>query len=234
MLMDADLLKQFHFNSNSVFEGLPQEDLKRIEKNTRYIKYKKGQSIFVEGTYPSGIFFIKDGKVKKFKNVYDGKEQIIYICTKGELLGYSALLSEETYPDSSAALVDSTVGFIPKDAFLQILSKSNQLSLRLLKNLSHEFAVLLNSLVNYSHRTVRERLALMLLILHEKFKEDNHKEDSVYINLSREDLSNIVGTAVETLVRLLRDFKDEKLIKTQGRKIFILDENKLLLLAHIK
>lgn len=230
--MENDLIKRFHFNSESILRDLPEEDIQLIKKNTRFIKYKKGQVIFAEGNYPAGVFFVKEGKIKKFKYVDDGREQIIYICSNGELLGYSAILCDEPYPDSSSALVDSELGFVPKDAFLHILSVSPQLNVRLLKNLSHEFGVLINNMVNYSHRTVRERLALMLLILNDKFRDGNGKSQ-VYISLKREDLAGLVGTAVETLVRILRDFKEEKLITTQGRKIFVLNESRLLHIAHL-
>jgi CRP-like cAMP-binding protein len=196
-------------------------------------KYKKGQRIFVEGSIPTGIYYLKSGKIKKYKADRDGKEQIIYICNSGELFGYPALLSEGSYSDSAAALEDSIVAFIPKDDFLQVLSQSSILSNKLLKNLSHEFGVLVNSVATFAHRSVRERLALSLLILKEKYRVKGNESKPVEINLSREDLSNLVGTAVETLVRLLHDFKDEKLIETEGRKIRVLNIKQLVKIANL-
>lgn len=221
-------VSKFHFNSDSIFQGLPEEDMKSLDNKMVIQKYKKGQNIFVEGAYPSGIFYVKEGRIKKYKANRDGREQIIYICNKGELLGYSALLSEEAYPDSAATLEDSVVGFISREVFLKLLSQSPAMSLRLLKNLSHEFGVLVNTIASFAHKSVRERLALSLLILKDKFEDIKAPEKPTEINLSREDLANIVGTAVETLVRVLHNFKDEGLIETQGRKIRIINENQLI------
>ncbi len=225
-------IDKFHFNSDSILNGLPEKDLEVLKSNMISYKFKKEKMIFSEGTYPSGIFHLKKGKIKKYKTDRDGREHIIYVCNSGELLGYAALLSEEPYSDSAATLEDSILEFIPKDIFFNVLEKSQVLSTRLLKNLSHEFAVLENSIVNFAHKSVRERLALSLLILKEKFKDKTNPNASVEITLSREDLSNVVGTAVETLVRLLHNFKDEGLIKTEGRKIRIIDTKKLVKVAN--
>jgi len=232
-MANNEFIKKFHFNSNSILLGLPDGVLSLLEQKTKYIRYKKGQAIFVEGAYPSGIYFIEEGRVKKYKSVKDGKEQIIYICNKGELIGYSALLGDETYPDSSSALEDSLIGFIPKEYFLQILYQSPELSTRLLKNLSHEFGVLLDNIVSYTHRTVRERLALSLLILNDKFSDQQNENLPVDIILKREELASIVGIALETLVRLLKEFKGDGLIETQGRKIRVINDKKLLKLANV-
>ncbi len=226
------LIEKFDFKSNSVLQGLAPKDLSFLQSKMIQRKYKKEQRIFVEGSLPTGIYYLKSGKIKKYKADRDGKEQIIYICNNGELLGYSALLSEEPFADSAAALEDSIVAFIPKNDFLQVLSQSPVLSNGLLKNLSHEFGVLVNSIATFAHRSVRERLALALLILKDKYRVKGKENKPVEINLSREDLSSLVGTAVETLVRLLHDFKDEGLIETEGRRIRILDVKRLVKVAN--
>lgn len=225
-------IDKFHFRSDSIFEGLPEKDLEKLTSKMVPYKFKKGETIFREGSFPSGIFYVKKGKVKKYKTDQDGRQQIIYICNSGELLGYPALLSEEAYSDSASALEDSVLAFISKEAFLAVLEQSQILSNRLLKNLSHEFAVLENSIANFAHKSVRERLALSLLILKEKFTDKNNHDAPAEITLSREDLSNLTGTAVETLVRLLHTFKDEGLIETEGRKIRILDAKGLVKVAN--
>ena len=227
------LIDKFNFKSDSVLLGLPKEEIVFLQESMVERKYKKGQRIFVEGFIPTGIYYLKSGKIKKYKADRDGKEQIIYICNSGELFGYPALLSEGSYSDSAAALEDSMVAFIPKEDFLQVLSQSSILSNKLLKNLSHEFGVLVNSVATFAHRSVRERLALSLLILKEKYRIAGNESQPVEINLSREDLSNLVGTAVETLVRLLHDFKDEGLIETEGRKIRVLNIKQLVKIANL-
>lgn len=226
-------IDKFHFRSNSIFEGLPEDELAYLEERMVDTKIKKGQTLFIEGSRPNGIFYLKKGKIKKYKTSREGKEQIIYICSIGELLGYPALLSEEPYSDSAAAIEDSIVGLISKNDFLSLLEKSKVLSKKLLVNLSHEFGVLVNGIASFSHKNVRERLSLCLLILKDKYKGTIDTNNLVEINLTREDLANMVGIAVETLVRLLHDFKEEGIIETEGRKIRILDTKKLIKVANL-
>jgi CRP-like cAMP-binding protein len=211
----------FNFKSSSVLEGLPESDLTLLNKNMVTHTYRKGESLFREGSYPTGIYYIKKGKVKKYKTDKDGSEQIFYVCRKGELLGYHALISDEKYIDTASTLEESTISFIPKDDFLLAVQTSPVLSNRLLKVMSHEFGVLVNGLAVFAQKTVRERLALSLLILRDKYKKENQEDKPVELDLSRDDLAKFVGTARETLVRLLHDFKEESLIETIGRKIIL-------------
>ena len=224
---------RFITKSNSIFASLPDK-VKNAFLNQMIVKqFKKGQNIFTEGTYPAGIYFIKKGKVKKYKTLNGGNEQIIYVCGEGELIGYAAFLSEERYPDSAASLTDASIGFVSKEKLTQLLEKHNELLKMLIKNLSHEFGILVNFIAIFTHKTVRERVALILLILHEKFRDNLNETAEVQIVLTREDFANMAGTAVETLVRLLHDFKEEKIIETQGRKIIIKHKSQLLKIADV-
>lgn len=233
-IRDVFPIDKWDFMSESVFAGLPEEDRKILTANQSEQVYKKGEIIFREGAYPSGIFFIKEGKVKKYKLDTDSKEQIIYVANKGELLGYHAILSGDRYPDGAAALEESRIAFIPKEDFLEALNSSKVLSRRLLKTLSHEFAVLTNSLSLFAKKTVRERLALQLIVLREKYKLNFSAGMPVEINMSRDDLANLVGTARENVVRVLSEFKEANLLETKGRKIIVLDINKLIKIADYK
>jgi len=225
--------ERFIFKSDSAFSSLP-DNIKEVFLSQMIVKqFRKKQNIFTEGTYPAGIYFIKKGKVKKYKSLNGGKEQILYVCSEGELLGYAAFLSEEMYPDSAASLTDATIGFLSKDKLLKLLNEYDELSKMLMKNLSHEFGVLVNFIATFTQKTVRERVALTLLILQEKFKDDIDENNEIQINLTRADFANIVGTAVATLVRLLHDFKEENLIRTQGRKIIINNKLQLLEIADV-
>jgi CRP-like cAMP-binding protein len=224
---------KFNFKSDSILEGLPKEDLLLLKKNMVTHNYKKGEILFREGSYPTGIYFIKKGKVKKYKTDKEGREQIFYVCRKGELLGYHALISEEKYSDTASTMEESAIAFIPKDDFLQVVQSSPILSQRLLKVISHEFGVLINSIAVFAQKTVRERLALSLLILRDKYIKES-QDKPVELNLSRDDLAKFVGTARETLVRLLHDFKEEGLIETNGRKIILLKPLDIYKIANMK
>lgn len=225
--------ERFIFKSDAAFSNLP-DNIKEVFLSQMIVKqFRKKQNIFTEGTYPAGIYFIKKGKVKKYKSLNGGKEQILYVCSEGELLGYAAFLSEEMYPDSAASLTDATIGFLSKDKLLKLLNEYDELSKMLMKNLSHEFGVLVNFIATFTQKTVRERVALTLLILQEKFKDTIDENNEILINLTRADFANIVGTAVATLVRLLHDFKEENLIRTLGRKIIITNKLQLLEIADV-
>jgi CRP-like cAMP-binding protein len=226
-------LDKFIFRSESVMQGLPKSEMKFLESKMVTTKFKKGKTVFSEGSYPSGIFYLIKGKIKKYKSNNNGKEHIITICSNGEILGYPALLSGEPFPDSAITLEDSIVAFIPKDDFMKLLNESQVLCNRLLKSLSHKFGVLENIIVAFAHKTVRERLALSLIILIEKFREKGKESRKTDIVLSREDLANFVGTAVETLVRLLKEFKDEGYIETEGKKIRVLNLKELVRIANV-
>ncbi|MCU7552293.1 Crp/Fnr family transcriptional regulator [Chitinophagaceae bacterium LB-8] len=228
MLKGVFPIDKWDFKSGSVLNDLPEEELEMLFAHTTEHLYSKGQVIFREGAYPTGIFFIKEGKVKKYKVDKEGREQIVYVANTGELIGFHALLAEERYPDSSAVLENSKIVFIPKDNFMDVLNTSKVLARRLLKTLSHEFAVFANSLALFAQRSVRERFAMQLVLLREKYKQNFVPGMDVEINMSREDLASLVGTVRENILRILKDFKEEGILETKGRKIIIKDIKKLL------
>ena len=227
-------IDKWDFKSESVLADLPSDDFELLTANKIEQVYKKGEIIFREGAFPSGIFYITEGKVKKYKVDKESREQIIYVANTGELIGYHAILAQDRYPDFAAALEESRIGFIPKEDFLEALQQSPILTNRLLKTLSHEFAVLANSLTLFSQKSVRERLALQLIVLREKYKVNFHAGMLVEINMGRDDLASLVGTARENLVRVLTEFKEEDILETNGRKIIVHDVNKLISIANYK
>ena len=227
-------IEKWDFKTESILAALSPEDFELLTLNQTEQVYRKGEIIFREGAYPSGIYYLTRGKAKKYKIDGDGKEQIIYVANTGELIGYHAILSEDRYPDSAAALEESSISFIPKDDFLMVLQQSDTLSKRLLKTLSHEFAVLINGLTLFGQRSVRERLALQLVVLREKYKIDFQPGMPVVINMSRDDLAGMVGTVRENVVRILTEFKQEEILITKGRKIIILNVGRLVEIANYK
>lgn len=226
------MISKFIFNNQYLFEELSTYDKEMLQKVMQVKNYRKNEAIFTEGTIPNGIFYLKEGKVKKYKVDNDGREHIIYIYNAGEFFGYSAILSDYSYGDTTQAIESSVVAFIPKEDFLHILEQSKVFSKFLLKSLSHEFSVMANLMTVLSQRTVRERAALSLLILHNKYRSSN-KAETVLITLSRVDLANMVGTARETLARILHDFREDRLIMMEGRKIQLLDVEKLTRIANL-
>jgi len=219
--------------NSSLFSGLCGKQLAQISQNKSCTLYKKGQILFHEGTRPLGVFCVNKGKIKVYKIGFDGKEQIINIVGEGGLLGYKAMLAEEPYTVSAETLEDCTICFLSKANFLQSLSDSTDLNRSLMKQVCHEMGVLTENLTNQAQKTVRERLAITLLKLKDTYGMDYHDNGPVEINLTREDLANIVGTATETLIRLLHEFKADKLISSKGRKITIEDPEGLVKTANL-
>lgn len=220
-------IEKYHFKTDSILEGLPAKEFRLLKQEMQRIEIKKGKLIYREGSYSKGAYILRKGKVKIYQTNKDGKEQIAYIYRKGEIMGYRPILCEELHPVSAVALEDCVVSFIPRKYFLNALDESPILARRLLTNLSHEFTVWINKLTLFAQQPVRERVALSLLIINEKYKKEGRANLIVVINLSREDLANYVGTTIETLVRILRYLKDEKIIATSGRRITILKPKEL-------
>lgn len=221
-------IERWNFTTQSVLNVLSEAEYADLLAHQSESKYHKGDMIFREGSVPTGIFLINSGKVKKYKVDRNGKEHIFYVAGPGELIGYHALLSEERYPDSAATIEDSLISFIPQDDFTLVLRRSPAFNSRLLKALSHEFTVLTNSISVIAQRTAAERLAITLIVLREKYKEDGSDEKNIVLNISRMDLANMAGIAEENVIRLLKEFKGDGILETDGRRIAILDIRRLV------
>jgi CRP/FNR family transcriptional regulator, polysaccharide utilization system transcription regulator len=215
----------------SIFKELGKDELFTLNSNKNCNFYKKGQVIFFEGNYPGGLFCIRDGKVKVFKIGSSGKEQIIRFAKTGDALGYRALLVGETYSASASALEDSRICFIRKETVFEIFKSNNSFSFSLLKLLSRDLEDVESKMVKLAQKPVRDRLAEALLILKETYGTD--KSENINISLSREDFANIVGTATETVIRLLAEFKKENLIAAKGKKIRIVNFEELVKISKL-
>lgn len=187
--------------------------------------FKKKQMVYTHNQRPSNLFFISKGKVKTFKINDDGKELITDIYKDGEFMGYTSLLEESTYSDNAEALEDAEVMLIPKSDFIALISSDPVVAKSFIKLLSHDLVEKEEKLVNLAYNSLRKRVANGLLQVYDKFKKD--AADKPRLEISREDLAQVVGTATESLIRTLSDFKSEKLIEIKEGKISILNEAKL-------
>lgn len=208
---------------HSLFNNLCAIHLSHLTKSKHTIHYKKGQTLFFEGTRPIGIYCINSGHVKITKNSSSGKEQIMYLANPGEIVGYRSLLCEELYAASGTVLDDAIICFIPKEDFLDILHNDSQLYKTLMKAVCKQMGILEEKLAKISMLSVRERLAAALLMLKETYSIEGEISTTINIALSREDLANLIGTATETLIRLLSEFKTDGYIELTGKKIKVLD-----------
>jgi CRP/FNR family transcriptional regulator len=209
---------------DSLIGVLCKDEIDHVNAHKDSKHYKKHQSLFLEGSSPRGVYCINEGMVKIFQLGDEGKEQIIRIAKAGEIVGFKSLFNEVPYQVTAETLEESNICFIGKDDFLDMMDANPILRKAVIKELSHELADREDFITNMSQKSVRERLAFTMIILQKIYNKEP-------INLSREDLANFVGTATETLIRLLKDFKEEGVIEVHTRKITILDLQKLITIA---
>jgi len=200
-------------------QTLSAEELKCISDGKTTRAFKKGEVIFDEGEHLKGIYCVRHGIAKLSKLSTNGKDQIIKFVSNGEVLGQRSVIAEEPANLRAVAVNDMNSCFIPKKIILDNLHNNNDFSLEMLHNLAHELKEADDVIVNISQKSVKQRIAETLIHLEESFGVDN--EGFMIIQLSREDISNIVGTATESCIRMLSELKKENLIVTSGKKIKI-------------
>jgi CRP-like cAMP-binding protein len=221
-------LEKYHLKSTSLFDFLTPAETQQIKKRLVRKEYDKGEYLFREKSFSKGVYVVRKGKVKIFQTNSEGKQSVVYIYKKGEFFGYRPLLANEPHPVSAVAMDSVVTSYIPHDVFMNTLETSPALARRLLVNLTKEFSVWINKLTVFSQYGVKERVALSLLILSRVYQLQEDKGKPVVISITRDDFAGFVGTAKETLVRMLRFFKDENIIETKGTKIIILKYRTLL------
>jgi CRP/FNR family transcriptional regulator len=208
----------------SLLGVLCQDEIDHVNAHKYSKYYKKHQSLFLEGSFPRGVFCINEGMVKIFQRGDEGKEQIIHIAKSGEMVGFRSMFSETPYRVAAETLEESNICFISKEDFLNMMDSNPVLRNGIIKELSRELSDRADFITNMAQKSVRERLAFTMIILLDIYEKEP-------INLSREDLANFVGTATETLIRLLKDFKEEGIIEVHTRKISVLNKEKLFFIA---
>jgi len=178
-----------------------------------------------------GFFCVQKGIIKVFKTGFDGKEQIIRFAKSGDIIGYRSVISNEPACTSTEVLEDCIVCHIPPGTLMTLIKTNGDFAFELMKLTCKELGEANSYITDIAQKTVRERLAEILLHLKDEFGTD--ETGVLKISLTREELSNIVGTATESIIRLLSEFKNDHLIALNGRKIKILDEPGLKLIANI-
>jgi CRP/FNR family transcriptional regulator, polysaccharide utilization system transcription regulator len=185
--------------------------------------FKKGEAIFRERNPAWGVYYVRSGKLKLYKLGSDGKEQIIRVAHDGDLVGYADVLGGSKYNLSAALLKGSTLTFIPRSDFLNLFSQEPAFAEHVMSLLCHDVQLAEKRITDMAYRPVRGRLAEALLALDKIYQQDDDEQED-FINLSRQDLANLLGTATkETVIRLLSELRSERLITTDGYRISILN-----------
>ena len=214
------IVKQF----NSL-KSLSKEELIRISNCKTSKIVKKGEVIFEEGEALNGVYCVRDGICKLTKLSANGKDQIVKLVVKGELLGQRSFISDENANLKATALNDMELCFIPKTEIIHDLKRNSDFSFDVLKSMAKDLKEADDIIVNMAQKSVRQRLAEVLVSINESF--GTNPDGTLSVILSREDFASIVGTATESAIRVLSQFKKEGLISTIGKQIKIEDLNGL-------
>lgn len=201
----------------SSLKALNKEELVKLAECKTSRLVKKGEVIFEEGENVNGIFCVKDGVCKLTKLSQNGKDHIVKLVTKGELLGQRSMISEEPVNLSAVALEDMQVCFIPKSEIMGFFDKNNQFSMNVMRTICGDLKESDEHVVNMAQKTVKQRLAETLIYLQDTFGKN--EDDSLKIQLTRDELASMIGTATESCIRLLSDFNKLGLIELKAKKI---------------
>ena len=199
-------------------------ELQKLSKERKVLHYRKKEMMYMEGDEPAGIVFINKGKVKTFKTHEEGKELITSIHQEGQFIGYTDLIENDEYRESAEALEDCEVSIIPRQDFFALLYSNRDVAAKFIRMLSNNLHTTEERLMNLAYNSVRKRVADALIILQTRYQKDGN---NIPFSVSREDLASIVGTATESVIRTLSDFKEEKLIDIKDKQIYILNSERL-------
>jgi len=218
------------FTDSPIFKHLTPDEVERISRDRIVSFYNKGTYIYHEGNRIGGCYVLMNGIIKIFKTGIDGKEQIIRFAKPFDLIGFRSVLSGELACTTAKTLEDSTLCYINQESLFYLVKNNGNFSLELLQLACRELGEANAYITDIAQKTVRERLAEIIVHLKNEFGVD--KDNILQISLTREELANIVGTATESVIRLLSEFKSDKLIEIEGRKIKLLNFNALVKVAN--
>ena len=232
-------MKQQHFNQtieecdlslSPLFKHLTTEEVEKVLLEKTQSSYKKGTYIYHEGNRITGCYLVMTGILKIFKTGIDGKEQIIRFAKPFDIIGFRSVISGELACTTAKTLEDCTLCYIPQESLFYLVKTNGNFSLELLQLSCRELGEANEYITDIAQKTVRERLAEILIHLKENFGLD--KDNVLQISLTREELANIVGTATESVIRLLSEFKSDNVLEINGRKIKILNYKALIKIAN--
>ena len=230
-LSNLTKLHQILFSENSVFKHLSGEEMSLLPFDNAPLTFKKGTIIYKEASRLSGFYWIKSGIIKVFKTGFDGKEQIIRFARTSEIIGFRSVLSHELACTTAKVLENTEIFYIPSQVLFHLIKTNGDFAVDLLQLTCKELEESNSYITDIAQKNVRERIAEVLILLMNKFSIDN--DNILQINLTREDIANIVGTATESVIRLLSEMKHEGLIDLVGRKIKLVNIPQLRKLSGI-
>ncbi len=224
-------LCEFCFKNNTIFRFLSSEEIDVLTYSKSCNTYKRGDAIYNEGNRTGGVYCVNKGIIKHYKTGIDGKEQILRFTKKGEIFGFRSILSEEPACTTAKVIENATLCYIPAKQFLKFVKTNPEFSITVMKLSCKELGEANQYILDIAQKNVRERLAEILLLLNENFGTDEN--GVLQISLTREELAGIVGTATESVIRLLSEFKSDNLIELNRRNIKLLEIRKLKAISEV-
>jgi CRP/FNR family transcriptional regulator, cyclic AMP receptor protein len=229
-LKKLDVLKQ-HLAPN--MEGLTilmqssfgKNGLQSLAEDRDANKYKKKQIVYTEGNHPNRLYYVIKGKVKAYKTNDDGKELVTELYSRGDFFGYIAMLEGTVYKDTTEAMEETELAVIPKEDFDDLLNNNVEVSKKFIQLLAKNISEKENQLLGLAYNSLRKKVAEALILLQKKYQEN--QDEKFAITISRESLATIAGTATESLIRTLSDFRTEKLVDIKDGSIVIINQKKL-------
>ncbi|SHF52908.1 cAMP-binding domain of CRP or a regulatory subunit of cAMP-dependent protein kinases [Bacteroides luti] len=215
-----------------MWQPLSDEQREYLMSNFTIQSYKKNEVIYCEGEAPTHLMCLLSGKVKIYKDGVGGRSQIIRVIKPVEYFGYRAHFAKEDYLTAAAAFESSTICLIPMEIIMNLISQNTELAMFFIRQLSIDLGIADERTVNLTQKHIRGRLAESLIFLKDSYGvEEDGSTLSIY--LSREDLANLSNMTTSNAIRTLSNFSNERLISIDGRKIKIIDEEKLKKISKI-
>ena len=187
--------------------------------------YKKRQMVYSEGNHPNRLYYVIKGKIKTYKTNEDSKALVTDLFSPGDFLGYVALLEGTVYKDTAEALEETELAVIPREDFEELIYNNKEVAQKFIGLLTKNIVAKENQLLGIAYNSLRKKVAEALVMLQKKYKDAN--TENFVIDISREGLATIAGTATESLIRTLSDFRSEKLIEIKDGSIVIINQKKL-------
>ncbi|MFK7970904.1 MAG: response regulator [Bacteroidia bacterium] len=214
-----DGLNQF-FN-----EARSREALSDLSKDREIRHLRPKDIVFTEGSFPNALYYVVKGKVKTYKTNEDAKDFIINLFKGGDFFGYTPLLTNQANVESAMALEDTELAIIPKEDFFALVYNNRDVANRFIRMISQSLMNKKDHLMHLAYDTVRKRVADALLTLQDRYQKEGSNDFSMKI--SRENLASMVGTSKECVIRVLSEFKQDKMIVTDLSEITIVNHDKL-------
>lgn len=223
-----------HSRDKGIFCGLGTTELSDVSNHKVDNVFKKGQTLFVQGNPPFGVYCISRGNIKVTQINSEGKESIVRIAGQGDILGHRSIFTDQYYQATATAIDEAHVCFIDKKYIIKMVENNPTVATQLISKLGKDLGAAEHRLSSYYQKNVRERLAELLLLLKESHGVQEQNRTRLDIKLTREEMASIIGTASETLIRFMSELKAEKLIEQEGKTIYILQEAGLVDFASLE